>query len=129
MIGPLEVPTTKIGTYIIVGEIVFISEMKTSRITQSLYWNKTYNQYFLKKVFISNKVHIDFFDSSSFIYDDLYFHKSGYGITYIGGVENNDITKELYFDFDSDSYFVNTITEEKSFTVVFKNMIKKRIMA
>jgi hypothetical protein len=129
MIGPLEVPTTKIGTYIIVGEIVFISEMKTSRITQSLYWNKTYNQYFLKKVFVSNKVHIDFFDSSSFIYDDLYFHKSGYGITYIGGVENNDITKELYFDFDSDSYFVNTITEEKSFTVVFKNMIKKRIMA
>ena len=49
------------GNYTIVGRIYLAGCVEQKNVYSELYLNSTYDQWFLVKIFPSNKIHIDFF--------------------------------------------------------------------
>lgn len=113
-----DIQTTKFGNYTITGDLSLIGTFDNGNIFQQLYYNHSYNQYFLMKRYASEKVHIDFFKSFTSVPKGLLFGTSGYMKTCVA-VNNGTPSKELYYDFDNERYIVSSQNDDKVYNISF----------
>lgn len=109
------VHTTKFGNYTITGELFLVGSYDTPNIFQQLYYNHSGNQYFLMKKYLSGKVHIDFFKTFTSVPRGLLFGTSGYLEMCVAICD----AKELYYDFEKNTYIVSSKKDEQIYRISF----------
>lgn len=107
----------KFGNYTIKGDIKCISSVTQNNIFSSLYYNYSRHQYFLVKIFASNKIHIDFFITNKGIQKEIFLGNEGFGYAEIGSTK--DEVKTLFFSFMKECYYVDSFVGDKVYTLYF----------
>lgn len=107
----------RFGAYTVKGEITRISGKALNNIYSELYYNITNHQYFLVKIYPSNKIHIDFFITNRGIQKGLLYGTNGFLYTDIGTTK--DEIKTLYFSYSKDCYYIDSFVNDKVYTIFF----------
>jgi hypothetical protein len=107
----------KFGNYTVKGEITLIGSVSQDNIYSELYYNITSHQYFLVKIFPSNKIHIDFFITNRGIERGLLYGSSGFLFTEIG--QTKDEVKTIFFSYAKDCYYIDSFVGDKIYTLYF----------
>jgi hypothetical protein len=107
----------KFGNYTVKGEITMIGSVTQNNIYSELYYNITSHQYFLVKIFPSNKIHIDFFITNRGIQKGLFYGTNGFLFSEIG--QTKDEVKTIFFSYAKDCYYIDSFVGDKIYTLYF----------
>ena len=107
------------GNYNIVGRIHLAGCVEQKNVYSELYLNSTYNQWFLVKIFPSNKIHIDFFIQA----DDFHIFTMSDENKRIEAF-TQDGSKELGFHKPKNCYYVTSFFNGRKHTLFFNRELK-----
>ena len=111
----------RFGNYNITGDLQVAGTFNTDKVKNTLYYNHTKKQFFLLKLFVSGKYHIDFFLSFDGIESGLFFDMPGIFKVKVAFSTGYD-EKLLSFDYTKNVYLVQSENLGNQYTIYFQKV-------